>query len=291
MCDGTKRRQRLLVATDLNQRVTGEGHAYAECRQCRTWFIAAIPADLARYYRHGYPAYRTPDEVAERLFQSRVDAAKIMVLGACAVAGARILELGPGGGGFFCRAVAYGYDMEAIEMDEVCCARLRDAGLHVHRSDDPCRTMPALGRFQAVVAWHVLEHLAKPREVLRQMHDSLVPGGAAVIAMPDAGGLHAKLFGARWLHLDAPRHLQVCPLRALITAAAAAGLRHERTVRGGFLNAALDRMGAVPAGLPEVWPIRGLITRTALWGHRLLGRLLRRYGRNDAYIAVFRRPA
>jgi hypothetical protein len=28
-----------------------------------------------------------------------------------------------------------------------------------------------------------------------------------IVAVPDAGGLQAKVFGAKWLHLDVPRHL------------------------------------------------------------------------------------
>ena len=33
------------------------------------------------------------------------------------------------------------------------------------------------------------------------------PGGVLIVAVPDAGGLQARVFGRCWFHLDVPRHL------------------------------------------------------------------------------------
>lgn len=46
-----------------------------------------------------------------------------------------------------------------------------------------------------------------PRATLREAHCLLSPSGVLIVAVPDAGGLQASLFGANWLHLDVPRHL------------------------------------------------------------------------------------
>ena len=46
-----------------------------------------------------------------------------------------------------------------------------------------------------------------PRATLREARALLAPDGVIIIAVPDAGGLQARIFGSKWLHLDVPRHL------------------------------------------------------------------------------------
>jgi hypothetical protein len=46
-----------------------------------------------------------------------------------------------------------------------------------------------------------------PRATLRQARDLISPGGVLIVAVPNAGGLQARAFGPKWLHLDVPRHL------------------------------------------------------------------------------------
>jgi SAM-dependent methyltransferase len=61
--------------------------------------------------------------------------------------------------------------------------------------------------FDVVILWHVLEHLANPKEVLAKAQSILKPHGQLVIAVPNYGSLQRKLFGKHWFHLDLPRHL------------------------------------------------------------------------------------
>ena len=43
----------------------------------------------------------------------------------------------------------------------------------------------------------------------------LRPGGALIVAAPNAASLQARVFGDRWFHLDLPRHLVHLPAKAL----------------------------------------------------------------------------
>jgi SAM-dependent methyltransferase len=61
--------------------------------------------------------------------------------------------------------------------------------------------------FQLVVLWHVLEHLPDPLAALREICRILKPGGRLSLAVPNYGGAQAKASGARWFHLDLPRHI------------------------------------------------------------------------------------
>jgi Methyltransferase domain len=63
------------------------------------------------------------------------------------------------------------------------------------------------GTLDAVVLWHVLEHLGDPEQVLAAGHRWLAGGGAIVIAVPNLASLQSRLGGDRWFHQDVPRHV------------------------------------------------------------------------------------
>jgi SAM-dependent methyltransferase len=58
----------------------------------------------------------------------------------------------------------------------------------------------------AVVLWHVLEHLDDPGGALRRIRPWLRPRGTLVVAVPNLSSLQARIGGDRWFHQDVPRH-------------------------------------------------------------------------------------
>lgn len=61
--------------------------------------------------------------------------------------------------------------------------------------------------FDAVILWHVFEHLTDPQAYLKIITDILKPGGKLIIAVPNIDSLQAQWLKGHWLHLDPPRHL------------------------------------------------------------------------------------
>jgi SAM-dependent methyltransferase len=61
--------------------------------------------------------------------------------------------------------------------------------------------------FDIVTLFHVLEHVANPRQVLAEVSRILKPGGVIVVQVPNIDSWQFKAFGARWYGLDIPRHL------------------------------------------------------------------------------------
>ena len=81
-----------------------------------------------------------------------------------------------------------------------------------------------MGQPSAIVLWHVLEHLPRPWEVVERAAWCLKPGGVLALAMPNPDSMQFRLLGARWAHVDAPRHLFLIPLSTLEARANEVGL-------------------------------------------------------------------
>ena len=209
-------------ATDENHRVSSDAFTYATCKACGTIFLTNPPADLGRYYEADY--YDIPS--LERLSElAAKDPNKTQIVNRFA-AGKRLLEIGPAFGVFAYQAKRNGYAVDVIEMDERCCAYLRDTvGVGVTQSDAPDKAIAALPRHDVIALWHVIEHLHDIPRVVEAAAANLAEGGILVIATPNPNAAQFALMGAHWPHLDAPRHLALIPIATLGELAAKHGLK------------------------------------------------------------------
>ncbi len=125
------------------------------------------------------------------------------------------------------------------------------------RSDTLARDVVDVdGRWAAVVFWHSLEHLPQPARALEHAARLLAPGGVVVVAVPNAASIQARLFGGRWLGLDAPRHLVHLSSGALLRRLAELGLAAGRVsyLRGGQVAIGwLDGLVGLLPGRPSLW--------------------------------------
>jgi SAM-dependent methyltransferase len=129
--------------------------------------------------------------------------------------GARVLEIGAGDGRFVARMRAAGLDARGVEPSPSARARAGDRGLELAEQDPVLGERGDLGSEpagkgrraeDAVVLWHVLEHLPDPGATLSSARAALGPSGRVVIAVPNLGSLQARIGGDRWFHQDVPRH-------------------------------------------------------------------------------------
>ncbi len=205
---------------DRNRGLSDEVFRYDRCERCETIFLVNVPADLGRFYPSEY--YVLPS--AEQLEQLRsAERHKLALVGAGG--SGRLVEIGPGAGGFAYAARRAGYDVTAVEMDARAAEHVRTvAGVDVVRSDVPHTALDALPPSRAIALWHVMEHLPDPWACLEAAARNLEPGGTLVIAMPNPDSFQLRVLGARWAHIDAPRHLFLIPAKTLLERAAGLGL-------------------------------------------------------------------
>jgi 2-polyprenyl-3-methyl-5-hydroxy-6-metoxy-1,4-benzoquinol methylase len=266
------------VAIDTNRRLSAEPFRYHECERCGLVFLSPVPDDIGRFYPSDYYAF-PPSRDALVAASRPHDAYKVEILRAFA-RGHRLVEVGPGIGGFAALAQDAGYDVAAIEMDARACAYLEgEVGVAVTHTDDADGALANGGPFDVIAMWHVIEHLPNPFATLRAVAQALIPGGVAIIAAPNPDALQMRVFGRRWTHLDAPRHLFLIPIATLAEAAAASGIEVvavtttdpgtlawngfgwreslAHLVRGRYTGHALRLSGTVPAALAAPIERRG----------------------------------
>ncbi len=279
------------TAKDCNRRISEEDFRYWICEDCRLIFLHPLPADLGRYYPEGYYVFPESRAVLER--SSRHEQYKIDLV-ISQVRKGRLIEIGPATGGFCFLAKEAGFDVHAIEMDARCSEFLRDVvGIEVQNSNEEAAALAREEPADVIALWHVIEHLRDPWAMIDAIAGKVREGGVAVIATPNPDAFQFRLWGRRWAHVDAPRHVVLIPSDLLIARMRARGMELERLTTSD------------PGGIGWNWFgwvfSFGNLTGVA-WLQRpmrILGRIARamvkpyedREGQGAAYTAIFRKVA
>lgn len=119
--------------------------------------------------------------------------------------GASILDIGAGRGRFLAGLGRRGYRARGIEPSPHRGDEAAALGLDVEVAGVEQAQVPD-GSQDAVIAWHVLEHLPDPGGALDLIRGWLRPGGALLLGVPNSASFQARIAGRHWFHLDLPRH-------------------------------------------------------------------------------------
>jgi len=172
------------------------------CRACGLLRTSPRPAwsELSAAYAAG--RYHMPEDVGGSAIKSL--ARRITAL---SPQPGRALDVGCGTGELLAALRQDGWAVQGVEPDATLARQAREeSGLDVFVGDLAAAAFPD-GHFDLVVLWHVLEHLPEPRATLAEVRRVLRPAGVAVIGVPNAASLQARLFGRYWAAYDVPWHL------------------------------------------------------------------------------------
>jgi len=199
----------LFSSKDYNRRISTEIFTYYRCEKCELIFTSPIPSNLGDYYPNDYYPTFLKNDNFESIFAP--EKYKLEIVQKFITKG-RLLEIGPGGGGFTYLAKQSGFNVEAIEMSEDSCKFLRDIiQINVIQSNDIIQALMQRESYKVIALWHVLEHLIEPWKTLETISKKILPEGILVLALPNPEAFQFHLFGKFWPHLDAPRHIMLIP--------------------------------------------------------------------------------
>jgi SAM-dependent methyltransferase len=214
------------------------------CGRCGTAVTGGSPPASEAYSSGAYSPAPPRAAGLVRAIQRLVDRQPVGLLRRAGLApGARVLDAGAGRGRLVGALLEAGFVATGIDPSE--------RGGRVERRAIEKHTDAEL---DAVVMWHVLEHLDDPASGLERVRGWLRPGGLLLVATPNLASIQARIAGPGWLHLDVPRHrthFTVTGLRALLERSGFRPLRSEHMVwehnPASMWMGLLSRLGMTPS--------------------------------------------
>jgi len=206
LCNGAKSRESLL-SKDYNWGISGV-FRYVQCNTCG--FIYQNPRPITDKIMGLYPhlygtAIRNPLENPQSKINASVHHIRSKIIDRFIHSGSRsILDIGCGSGFFLEFMRRHGWRVSGIDpsAEHVIyakrCLGLQNVWQGLWPIDYELTT-----QVDVVSLFHVIEHLLSPIEALAAILQTLRPGGIVVLETPNVESWPARLFGPRWVTLDA----------------------------------------------------------------------------------------
>jgi len=199
--------------TDSHYGMTG---AIYQCESCAFLQCTDLAEVLPFYEDLVDPTYDAGRP--ERSIQAR----KILEIAHKLQPGGRLLDIGAGSGFLVEQAIQLGYRAEGIEPSAWLQKMALQRDLPIHLGTFPHAA--ASGTFDLITLIDVIEHVSNPVDLLKNIAESLAPGGTAIIVTPDVNSLAARILGRKWWHFRVA-HIGYFNKRTLCFALDRAGLQ------------------------------------------------------------------
>jgi len=189
--------------------IEGVSEELVECESCGLGSLFPMPA--AERIQSFYPAeyYGEPTAKFEPLVEYGVRlGAKMRVesLVGDLPSGSKVLDIGCGRGVMLRALLDLGHEAHGVEIAPEA-ASGADPRAQIRIAPELAKAGYEENSFDAVIMWHVLEHLPHPEQTLAEIRRILRPGGRLILAVPNFGSLQSQRMANDWFHLDLPRHL------------------------------------------------------------------------------------
>lgn len=247
VCGGTLARPRFLIEETK--------YSIVVCTGCGLGMLSPppTPAEIESFYPDDY--YGNEGAKFSRLIEPLVrivGARRAWFVAKQVRAGGRVLDVGCGRG-ITLRGLAdagcetHGFEVSAQAVQGI------DSRVSVRVASSLADASYPNEYFDAIVIWHVLEHVPHPRHIIEESMRILRPGGVLIVAVPNFSSVQAWWAGAAWFHLDPPRHIYHFPLAALRKLLQTSGLNcrssHHFSLRQnpyGWIQSALNKASWLP---------------------------------------------
>ena len=235
--------------------IGGVSEELVECESCGLGSIFPMPdSDRIQSF---YPAeyYGEPTAKFEPLVEHGVRlGAKMRVKSFVGdlPSGSKVLDIGCGRGVMLRALLDLGHEAHGVEITPEA-ASGADPGAQIRIAPELAKAGYEENAFDAVIMWHVLEHLPHPEQTLVEIRRILRPGGRLILAVPNFGSLQSQRTANDWFHLDLPRHLYHFTPETLQRLLASnefhyESVRHMAMLQNsfGWLQSILNRVSGTP---------------------------------------------
>ncbi len=230
------------VNTHGSFRISEEKFIILRCSNCEVIF-PRVAVNKNFYKKYYFPNYymntRLPSPILQSTYRfvanffSRIQLGRYLKLNT-----GRVLDFGCGQGDFL-TSLPPTIKKYGVEINQKAIKFIKEKypEIKIFRTWEKLKSSRI--KFDLITLWHVLEHLEKPREVLKQLARRLRRGGYLIISTPNSNSWGLKWGQEYWFHLDTPRHLAIFNFNNLINLCRQLSLR-PITIKGGVIDYPLD---------------------------------------------------
>lgn len=186
------------------------GFKLYKCNSCKLLFLYPLPKSIEVYDKSyfsgadkgfGYVDYDVDKEPMVSTFEKYLD-----IVSSLGVNKGKLLDIGAATGFFMNLAKGRGFDVTGVELSDFAAEIGRKKGLNLITGDLLVQSFPEK-HFDVITMFDVLEHVPKPKELIKEVSRILKDEGLVVINTPDAESLWAKALGPRWQLIMPPEHI------------------------------------------------------------------------------------
>lgn len=202
----------LFVARDYT--VSQETFEIWHCETCTNRFTQSIPdaEQIGAYYQsasyisHSDTNKGLVNNLYHRVRNHTLRQKQLLMNKLTGKSAGVLLEIGAGTGAFAHTMLEAGWQVTALEPDNVARANAaKKFGLQLREAND-IYSLPA-NSYDLITMWHVLEHVHDLHGYFARFRDLLVDNGVLVIAVPNYTSGDASIYQQHWAAWDVPRHL------------------------------------------------------------------------------------
>lgn len=232
--------------------IHGTKYSIVECAHCGLGVLLPTPTmeEIRSFYPEDY--YGNEGSKFSGIIERLVGTRRAWFIGRQIRQHGRILDIGCGRGITLGALANSGFETHGFEVSAQAVQGI-DERVQTRISSSLQEAQYPDQYFDGIILWHVLEHVPKPTEVLREARRILKPGGVIIVAVPNFSSVQARWAGSAWFHLDPPRHLTHFPLKALQRLLKASGFdcqsSHHFSLRQnpyGWIQSFLNKLPWLP---------------------------------------------
>lgn len=217
---------------DVEEGLPGS-YSISQCCQCGFIFLSHRPAaaSLAQGYCHGYHASAACrcQGFTGWLYDLRCYLRFRQIKPYLQHSALRILEIGCGDAKLLTTLErALGERVTLFGLDYSAARVVLPASSKIKLLQGDVQNAPIEGKFDVILMYDVLEHLADPLSSLRRMRQHLEPDGVLIGQVPNWDSLLRRLFPRCWSGLQVPRHMSFFTAATLQQALSQAGFTTVR---------------------------------------------------------------
>lgn len=177
--------------------------SYYRCASCdHEWLATSSDSETALFFELAQNAIFEDDShglfspfaqyISTNLAKDRMNFLKRFLKGG------KLLEIGPGGGEVMLAAKKEGFDIDGVECSENLVRHLKLTTSSTIYQGMLESVDFGTKKFDAILSFHVLEHVPNPLEHLQYVSTIVKPDGYLILATPNSSSWDRRIFKKRW---------------------------------------------------------------------------------------------